>query len=285
MHEEAATLAQAARHLAEADALLIGAGAGMGVDSGLPDFRGTEGFWKAYPPLAKRGLRFEEMANPHWFRDDPALAWGFYGHRLHLYRNAAPHPGFEILRRWAARMPLGAFVYTSNVDGHFQRAGFSPENVYEVHGSLNHLQCLATRPCGQGVWPADETEVAVNPDTLQASAPLPACPACGALARPNVLMFGDYLWNSRRTAEQRERFLAWFDRTQDHRLLVIEIGAGSAVPTVRHACEEAAAQPGTTLLRINPRDPQVPADLNALSLPLGGLEAVTKVNAVLTHNP
>src|SRR5437870_5899711 len=98
---------QAARAVAAAEALLIAAGAGMGVDSGLPDFRGDEGFWKAYPPFARLGLNFAQMANPRWFRDDPALAWGFYGHRLNLYRAAAPHQGFQVLRRWADRMPQG----------------------------------------------------------------------------------------------------------------------------------------------------------------------------------
>ena len=53
--------------LKNADSILITAGAGMGVDSGLPDFRGNEGFWKAYPPIAKLGLTFSEMANPQWF--------------------------------------------------------------------------------------------------------------------------------------------------------------------------------------------------------------------------
>src|SRR5262249_3627519 len=66
-----ATIASAARLLAAADALLLTAGAGMGVDSGLPDFRGTEGFWKAYPPYEKLGLRFESLANPEWFDSDP----------------------------------------------------------------------------------------------------------------------------------------------------------------------------------------------------------------------
>ena len=72
--------------LKNADSILITAGAGMGVDSGLPDFRGNEGFWKAYPPIAKLGLTFSEMANPQWFIQKPKLAWGFYGHRLNLYR-------------------------------------------------------------------------------------------------------------------------------------------------------------------------------------------------------
>src|SRR4051812_26989878 len=105
---ERETARRAAEVIAQADALLIAAGAGMGVDSGLPDFRGTDGFWNAYPPYAKLGLDFDSIANPRWFRDDPALAWGFYGHRLHLYRSTAPHEGFEILRRWSDRRPHGA---------------------------------------------------------------------------------------------------------------------------------------------------------------------------------
>src|SRR4028118_1532836 len=98
-------IARAAQVIAQADALLITAGAGMGVDSGLPDFRGNEGFWKAYPPLQRLGISFVEMANPRWFHDDPHLAWGFYGHRLQLYRDTTPHQGFPILLEWGRRAP------------------------------------------------------------------------------------------------------------------------------------------------------------------------------------
>src|SRR3954467_9223852 len=144
---------RAAEAIAGADALLIGAGAGMGVDSGLPDFRGPEGFWGASPPYARLGLDFVARATPAWFRTDPPFAWGFYGHRLNLYRGATPHEGFAILRRWGEGKPRGAFVVTSNVDGHFQRAGFDPGRVLEVHGSIHWMQC--TRACGVGVFPAD----------------------------------------------------------------------------------------------------------------------------------
>jgi hypothetical protein len=75
------------------------------------------GFWKAYPPLAKLGLAFHEMANPEWFDRDPQLAWGFYGHRLGLYRNTVPHKGFEILREIVKFKSDNYFVFTSNVDG------------------------------------------------------------------------------------------------------------------------------------------------------------------------
>jgi NAD-dependent SIR2 family protein deacetylase len=92
-----AALRRAAGAVAAADALLFGAGAGMGVDSGLPDFRGDKGFWRAYPPYEKLGLSFAALASPRWFRSDPELAWGFYGHRLNIYRATLPHDGFGIL--------------------------------------------------------------------------------------------------------------------------------------------------------------------------------------------
>src|SRR5439155_19501480 len=132
-------LQAAADAIRAAEALLIGAGAGMGVDSGLPDFRGPEGFWKAYPPF--RGRQFAELSTPHWFRTDPALAWGFFGHRLNLYRAATPHAGFANLRGWVERPPLGYFVFTSNVDGQFQKAGFPEDRLLECHGSIHYLQC------------------------------------------------------------------------------------------------------------------------------------------------
>src|SRR5262249_46602499 len=138
---------------------------------------------------------------------DPAVAWGFYGHRLELYRATRPHAGFEIVRRWAESMAEGAFVFTSNVDGHFQRAGFDPERIVECHGSLGWLQCLSA--CGVGLFPSSSYRVDVDPATFRAHDPLPACPRCSGLARPNVLMFGDWSWDPRRTVAQEGRLEVW----------------------------------------------------------------------------
>ncbi len=202
-----AAIARAAALLRDADALLIGAGAGIGVDAGLPDFRGDHGFWRAYPPLAKLGIRFVEMANPRHFAANPELAWGFYGHRLALYRNTVPHEGFAILRELGARLRHGAFVFTSNVDGQFQRAGFDPARLVECHGSIHHLQC--TRPCSDAIWPADTVRPVIDPATCRMAPPLPTCPHCGALARPNILMFGDGAWIDTRSEAQYARLERW----------------------------------------------------------------------------
>ena len=98
--------------IAEADAVIITAGAGMGVDSGLPDFRGDAGFWGAYPLLRDRNLSFEDMANPQWFLGDPKLAWAFYGHRLNLYKKTEPHEGFRLLLDLVKSKNENYFVYT-----------------------------------------------------------------------------------------------------------------------------------------------------------------------------
>ena len=155
--------------LLNAEALLITTGAGMGVDSGLPDFRGTDGFWQAYPAISKMNLSFSEIANPRWFHTNPSMAWAFYGHRLNLYRQTIPHRGFEYLLRLAHQMKYGYFVMTSNVDGHFQKAGYDAKKILELHGSIHHLQC--STPCFNRIWSASKLLLEVNLEQLQTISP------------------------------------------------------------------------------------------------------------------
>jgi NAD-dependent SIR2 family protein deacetylase len=253
------------------EALFIGAGAGIGVDSGLPDFRGTEGFWRAYPPLANLGIRFEEMANPRWFHDNPSLAWGFYGHRLQKYKATIPHEGFSILRKWTDSMNA-SFVFTSNVDGQFQTANFSEHSIMECHGSIHFLQCLSN--CGNGICPFPEDFIFSIDQNLHALEPLPRCPSCNGLARPNILMFSDFDWDSSRVSKQNEAFQSWVDSNKSKPLMILEMGAGLAVPTVRLTCEELFDQweNEVTFLRINPRD--VSSVQGVINLKMGALEAL-----------
>ena len=273
-------LARAADLLRQAQALVICAGAGMGVDSGLPDFRGDEGFWRAYPALGAARLPFTQVAQPATFERDPRLAWGFYGHRLQLYRDTAPHPGFHILRRWAARLPGGAHIFTSNVDGQFQKAGFAPGCVEECHGSIHHLQCLHN--CRDDIWPADDLAVQVDAERCLWLGALPRCPHCGGLARPNILMFGDWAWNPERSDRQHTRQQDWLHTLQagGQRPVIIEIGAGAAVPSVRHfsaRTRQAFARNGARLIRINPRQADVSSPQD-VALPLGALAALRAID-------
>jgi NAD-dependent SIR2 family protein deacetylase len=268
---------RAAVAIQEAEAILITAGAGMGVDSGLPDFRGKEGFWKAYPAIAKLGLSFAEMANPDWFNTSPELAWAFYGHRLNLYRATTPHAGFQHLLNLATRKTHGYFVFTSNVDAQFQAAGFTPDRIMECHGSIHHFQC--NKPCSDDIWDAAKEDVIVNEDLFKALPPLPACPHCRALARPNVMMFGDWTWNPGRTKAQEIRLQNWLRGLKQSRakVVVVEIGAGTAIPTVRHQSEAVADHFGATLIRVNAREAEVPAC--GLGLRLKAAEGIRQICA------
>ncbi len=264
------TLKEAKEILHSSDAIFITAGAGMGVDSGLPDFRGDEGFWREYPKVKELGLSFEEMANPQWFESDPKLAWAFYGHRLNLYRNTTPHIGFSKLLQLAKSKRDGYFIFTSNVDGQFGKAGFDDSSTMECHGSISHLQCIDN--CQKEIWSADGVDISID-ENFQALEPLPTCPYCGNMARPNILMFGDFGWEYSRTDRQRERLTAWLDNLKERNssLAIIEMGAGEAVPTVRNSSQRIAREFDTPLIRINPRD----SHDAPLGIPLGAVEALS----------
>ncbi len=269
--------ARAAEAVRRAGALVVTAGAGMGVDSGLPDFRGDSGFWKAYPMYERLGLSFADAANPEHFEADPAFGWGFYGHRLGLYRATVPHRGFRILLGWAERLRLPLFVVTSNVDGQFQKAGFPPDAVVEVHGSIHHLQC--TTPCSDDLWENRE-EVEVDEGTMRARQ-IPRCPRCLGVARPNILMFGDYAWIPHRSHAQQARFDAWLRAAQEEerRLLVVELGAGTAIATIRWASERLGSGPDARVVRINPREAQIAAP--HVSIAAGALEGLAGIDRAL----
>jgi NAD-dependent SIR2 family protein deacetylase len=263
----------------QADRLIITAGAGMGVDSGLPDFRGKDGFWKAYPALGREQVDFYRIANPTSFFEQPARAWGFYGHRLHLYRSTVPHFGFEILKRWGEAMPLGYRVFTSNVDGQFQIAGFDESVIHECHGSIHHLQCLGE--CASGVWSAQDFEPHVAEENCLLINDPPTCPACDEMARPNVLMFGDANWEPLRSEAQRQLEEKWLRTIDDgQKTVVIEIGAGTAIPSVRHFSQRIIYEFGGRLIRINPSECTVPSSLD-VGIASGCVQALTEIDRIL----
>ncbi len=251
-----------------ADSLIISAGAGMGVDSGLPDFRGNQGMWQAYPELGKQRIDFSEIANPAAFKRHPHLAWGFYGHRLALYRQTTPHQGFALLKQLAEQLELPYFVFTSNVDGQFQKAGFAPDQIYECHGSIHYLQCLNV--CQQHIWSANELSPDIAQHDCQWQGPLPQCPACGHLARPNILMFKDAAWISQRQMQQAKRLDSFLKN--HHQAVVIEVGAGTAIPTVRYFSERFAPR----LIRINPRESAIPSQAG-IALPSNAHAGISSI--------
>lgn len=248
----------------KADVLLITAGAGIGVDSGLPDFRGEGGFWNTQK---KDKQKFD-------FINTPQKAWYFYGYRLFLYQNTKPHEGFDQLLT-IAQSKKDYYVFTSNVDEHFQKAGFDRAKIEECHGSLFNWQC--SRDCQNKIIDAQLSTLHLDHHQEVALQYL-TCPDCEQAMRPNVMLFGDHYWNPFFSKEQGvENLYRLRDLEQmHHQFVVIEIGAGTAIPTVRREGEKLAQKYKTTLIRINPYQAESTAEQQIL-LPYSAKDAIGQI--------
>lgn len=113
---------------------------------------------------------------------------------------------------------------------------------------------------------------------FRALEPLPGCRNCSALARPNVLMFGDWSWLAWRTDAQQSRFSEWVARLArcSAKLAVVELGAGTAIPIVRYTSERVLRTVSGTLIRINPREHEVPS--GQIGLPLAAAEGIQRIS-------
>ncbi|HST25392.1 MAG TPA: NAD-dependent deacylase [Gaiellaceae bacterium] len=147
-------------------------GAGVSTESGIPDFRSPSGIWARYDP--------QEYATIEAFRRDPVKVWAFYRRRIDVLTSAQPNAAHRAL----AALEHAGFVraiVTQNVDRLHERAG--SRNVVEVHGSIRTSSCLQCRTS----FGFDAVA------RMLASAPAPACPRCGSILKPDVVMFGELL--------------------------------------------------------------------------------------------
>ena len=147
----------------------------------------------------------------------------------------------------------------------------------EIHGSILHLQC--TSACNDAIWSAAETGLTVDLDTMRAQEPLPRCGECQQVARPNILMFDDYKFQRARTAASEHRYESWLRGLPGVEIAIIEIGAGTALASIRSECERHVRKRGARLIRINPRAPEVP--LGQVGLAMGALEALEALDEQL----
>ena len=229
-----------------ADAVVIFAGAGMSVDSGLNPFRGDDGLWtKAITIEGKTYNHLDLMSHPA-FIETPKLAWEFILNLKEKFEQTIPHEGyFKLLDRLKNKEH---FIITSNIDEHFLKTGFDENRIFECHGSINYMQCMDV--IEREVWLTPE----IKTENFQL-VDLPTCPNCGSLCRPNVLLFGDWFWIPIRSTHQQIRFINWCREIQKtkKRIISIEIGAGKTIRTIRNAAESFAS---TTypLIRVNPFD-------------------------------
>ena len=144
-------------------------GAGISVDSGIPDFRSLGGLWQRFDPM--------EYASIDAFRRDPARVWNMLGELDALLRGARPNPAHLALAR-LERCGVVDGIVTQNVDNLHQEAG--SEHVVEFHGNGSRLRCLG---CGGMQTAAQARELGIPPP----------CPSCGQLLKPDVVFFGEMI--------------------------------------------------------------------------------------------
>ena len=165
-------VAKARSALERANRIFVVTGAGISAASGIPTFRGDNGLWK--------GFRAEELASMPGFRASPERVWEWYRWRRKICRQARPNAGHEALVDLEKQAP-SFLLATQNVDGLHRDAG--TQNQVELHGCIDEIVCTRC----SAVEPLLE-------DPENPPAKLPQCQACGGLARPHILWFGETYW-------------------------------------------------------------------------------------------
>jgi NAD-dependent deacetylase len=169
---------------ARSGAVVALTGAGISAESGIPTFRGHEGFWV----VGSRHYVPQEMATHAMFERHPEEVWRWYLLRFGQVRGAAPNAGHLALARLEASLGPRFTLVTQNIDGLHRRAG--SERVLAIHGEAARVRCAAS--CGADLSPLPDLGPRAE------GAPLTAadrraltCPRCGAWLRPHVLWFDE----------------------------------------------------------------------------------------------
>lgn len=221
-----------AAQLARASRVLFITGAGLSADSGLPTYRGVGGLYDDTD--VDEGISIEEALSGRMLKYQPEICWKYIAQIEAACRGASPNPGHAIIAQMQTR--FDTWVLTQNVDGFHGRAG--SKQVIEIHGGTRTLLCTRAR-CG---WTRADV-----PDYIGLELP-PRCPDCGAIVRPDVVLFGEGLPRAALRTLETQLDLG-FD-------VVFSVGTSSLFPYIAQPVFAAAAR-GALTVEINPGDTQI----------------------------
>jgi len=235
-------LAAPVRELLDAPGLVLWlTGAGISAESGIPTFRGEEGYWK----VGSRNYQSEEMATQAAFQEMPEEVWAWYLYRRGVCRRAEPNAAHQALAAAERRGSERFLLVTQNVDGLHLRAGNSLDRTYQIHGNIDFMRC--SRECLPAPVPMPETvDVAWDKGRPVSDGELEAlrCPDCGAPGRPHVLWFDESY------DEANFRFQSSIDAARRASLVVV-VGTTGATSLPMHI-GTIAAQRGVPMVVVNP---------------------------------
>ena len=169
------------------DCRIIGlTGAGISAESGIPTFRGEDGYWK----IGSMNFTPMEIATLERFRDYPQEVWHWYLTRIYHNRRAQPNDGYQALVELEKLLDERFRLITQNVDGLHLKAGNSAEKVYEIHGNLNYMRIFDTsRP---NLLPMPNLVEELDPiEPLPEEVKSKLRDEAGNLMRPHVLWFDE----------------------------------------------------------------------------------------------
>ena len=192
-------------------------GAGISAESGIPTFRGPEGYWT----VGSQVYQPQEMATFHMFSQQPDEVWKWYLYRMGVCRRAEPNPGHLALVAMEQQLGDRFTLITQNVDGLHLRAGNTLARTYQIHGNVFFMRCSlecteAVYPIPQAVHPKSKEEHLTETDRQHLR-----CPLCGARSRPHILLF-DESYN-----EHHYHFASALKTAQETALLIVVGTAGA----------------------------------------------------------
>jgi len=217
-------------------------GAGISAESGIPTFRGKDGYWT----VGAREYHPQELATWEAFQVMPWDVWAWYLYRRGVCRAAAPNAAHVALAALARALDDRLTLVTQNVDGLHRRAGSPAERTYEIHGNIDRMRCAAE--CVADTWPVPDAVPALGRgDAIDAATrALLACPRCGGPARPHVLWFDESYDEPRYAFERTHRVATTAD-------LVIVVGTSAQTNLPWQVIRLAAAN-HATIIDVNLED-------------------------------
>lgn len=217
-------------------------GAGVSAESGIPTFRGKEGYWT----IGAREYHPQELATHEAFSHMPWSVWAWYLYRRGVCLRAEPNAGHRALVDLATSLGDRFALVTQNVDGLHRRAGSPDATTFPIHGDISRMRCARdctpTRPVIPDAVPALARGEEV-PDDVRA---LLVCPRCGGMARPHVLWFDE--------TYDEERYFLTTVRDLATRAALLVVAGTSGQTNLPWQVVTLAERTGATIVDVNPED-------------------------------
>jgi NAD-dependent deacetylase len=221
--------------------VLVLTGAGVSAESGIPTFRGKDGYWRNLDPA--------KLATPKAFAKDPGLVWEWYRERRQRIRDAQPNAGHAAITR-LAQIADEFLLITQNVDDLHGRAGLPSKKMVQIHGDIFLTKCsrcdFSEKGRGGSPEPPAPGRLRSIVPTSENNVDLSRCPECAALMRPGVVWFGEQLPSNE--LQQIENYL-------DRGVCDLVIVAGTTA-TFGYIIDWAlrASRRGGQLIEVNPEE-------------------------------